>query len=133
MNADEIRKTNKICQTQAAQETLSEGAQEAGLFSLECSMLTEIAAQVAELNDKLKVILNPPLMYDTSKIDPVVFPELPQPITMMMNPPRATLRDKFAMAALQGLMMSNWEDCPYPTGYAEEAYKMADSMMEARK
>jgi len=47
--------------------------------------------------------------------------------------PCATLRDQFAMAALQSLMATNWKDCPYPTGYAEEAYKMADVMLQARK
>lgn len=47
--------------------------------------------------------------------------------------PMPTLRDHFAMAALQGLMAANWKDCPYPTGYAEEAYKMADCLMRARQ
>ena len=101
-------------------------------------MLRELAAQAAELNDKLKAILNPPLMYDTSKIDPVVFPELPQPITMMMNPPRATLRDQFAMAALNGVFSCNsdefWVDVSLDVLKAtSQAYKWADKMMEDRK
>lgn len=47
--------------------------------------------------------------------------------------PMVTLRDQFAMAALKGLMAANWKDCPYPDGYAKEAYMVADAMMKARK
>ena len=57
----------------------------------------------------------------------------PGKITFTPSPePMPNIRDHFAMAALQGLMAANWKDCPYPTGYAEEAYKMADAMLKAR-
>jgi hypothetical protein len=61
------------------------------------------------------------------------FDTQPGKITFTPSPePMPNIRDHFAMAALQGLMAANWKDCPYPTGYAEEAYKMADAMLKAR-
>lgn len=90
-----------------------------------------IAAQIASLNEKLNIVLNPPLMYDTSKIDFSEFPDgLPQPI-MMVNHTRSTLRDQFAMAALTGLLSDPTSSGP--KGCAEAAYSYADAMMERRK
>jgi hypothetical protein len=46
--------------------------------------------------------------------------------------PGMTLRDYFAVKAMQGLLAdpnNEWED----TEYAEAAYVLADAMMEARK
>jgi len=43
-----------------------------------------------------------------------------------------TLRDQFAMAALQGLMAGgDYRACPFRIR-AKEAYELADAMMEAR-
>ena len=73
MNAEEIRRTKL------------EGA--GGLnypshYERDCALfLKELAAQVAEVNDKLNIVLNPPIMYD-----------------MTVMEPRMTLRDQFAMA-----------------------------------
>ena len=43
-----------------------------------------------------------------------------------------TLRDKFAMAALTGLLVKIDSDDSM-NAYAEHAYKFADAMLEARK
>lgn len=50
--------------------------------------------------------------------------------------PVLTLRDKFAMAALVGLLAGNEFDAIYNQPYtitAEESYLLADAMMEARE
>lgn len=48
--------------------------------------------------------------------------------------PVLTLRDKFAMAALTGLLAGNEFDGLYIRARtAEEAYLLADAMMEARE
>ncbi len=48
-----------------------------------------------------------------------------------------SIRDYFAAAALTGLVSSNVRDCQngtqHPDRYAEDAYAIADSMIEARK
>ncbi len=106
MNAEEIRRTKL------------EGA--GGLnypshYERDCALfLKELAAQVAEVNDKLNIVLNPPIMYD-----------------MTVMEPRMTLRDQFAMAALSGLLSD--PSSSGPDGAAMVAYKYADSMMKARK
>lgn len=104
-------------------------------YERDCAIfLRELAAQAAELNDKLKIILNPPLIYDTKTIDPSDMmgfsDDLPHPI-FTMNEPRATLRDQFAMAALTGLLSDPTSSGP--KGCAEAAYSYADAMMERRK
>ena len=87
------------------------------------------------------------LMYDTSNIDPADRPDLPQPVHSTVREPRATLRDQFAMAAMtadalssaviavshiaQGKTFSG--DYPKIAEGAEEYYKTADAMLEARK
>lgn len=42
-----------------------------------------------------------------------------------------TLRDQFAMAALQGMLAAN--DTYEPKEYANDAYAIADAMLEARE
>jgi hypothetical protein len=128
MNTDEIRSLNHDCQKEI-NETKTEKQHRFGIDSLNYSMLTEVAAQLAELNEKLKNILSPPLMYDKVDIDPVDFSGLSnQRITVMEA--RATLRDQFAMAAL--VNMCNINDVTHET-IAHYAYHIADAMMEARK
>ena len=58
MKAEDIRLANELCQKNCL-ETKTPSEQDAGLASLNASMLTEVAAQLAELNEKLKIILNP--------------------------------------------------------------------------
>jgi hypothetical protein len=53
MNAEEIRKANELAQKVAEASTFFE-AQNTALMSLACSMLAEIAAQLAEANDIAK-------------------------------------------------------------------------------
>jgi hypothetical protein len=67
--------------------------------------------------------------YNKSKIDPADWLDLPQPVHFTMTEPRATLRDQFAMAAMQG-MAARGELCS--RSLANTAYVMADDMMEAR-
>lgn len=135
MKAEDIRKVNELCQKQA-QDTDSIGAQEMGLRSLSCSLLTELAAQVAEVNEKLTTILKPPMFYDTANIDPAAFSDLPQPITFTPSETRATLRDQFAMAAMQGLFSACqdefWVDIQLGEKTTTQAYMWADKMMEER-
>jgi hypothetical protein len=113
--------------------TDSVAANEAGFKSLLVSILAEGAAQLAEANEHLKRVLYPPLRYDTTKIDPAEWPELPNGILTVMEP-RATLRDQFAMAAMTGIITQlnvYHEDVPEIS--ARRAYEHADRMMEARK
>jgi hypothetical protein len=66
-----------------------------------------------------------------------------EPILMALRPgvtedqKTEMLRDAFANSALAGLVTSNVRDCQngtqHPDRYAEDAYCIADSMLEARK
>lgn len=129
MNAQDIRTLNEKMQEKML-NTHSDGY-EAGFKSLLLSLLSEMAAQQAESNENLKKILNPPLMYDTSNIDPADWSDLPQPVQFTVREPRATLRDQFAMAAMTGLLSDPTSSGP--KGCATAAYLYADAMMEARK
>jgi hypothetical protein len=112
---------------------------EAGFKSLLLSLLSEMAAQGAESNENLKRVINPPLMYDTSNIDPADWPDLPQPIHFTVREPRAALRDQFAMAALSGYIACDpsgttyWQTGPQMVDAATNAYVWANVMMEARE
>lgn len=130
MKADDIRLANELCQKKCM-KTKSVSEHEAGLASLNASMLTEIAAQLAEANEYLKMYSNPPMIFEGTNINPADFSDLSQPITFTPIGPRATLRDQFAMAAITG----NWNDQKEETNaeYAAWAYKLADAMIEARK
>ena len=79
-------------------------------------MLRECAAQMAEANESLKYIAHP--------------------LVEVQSPEQAagekTLRDEFAMAVLHGMLGFGW-DKRSSEAYAKEAYKIADSMLEARK
>lgn len=44
-----------------------------------------------------------------------------------------TLRDQFAMSALQGLLVNNWRSEMSDELFAQHAYRLADAMLEARK
>ena len=130
MKADDIRTLNERMQEQMLNSKSVEG-QDAGFKSLLLSLLAEMAAQGAESNENLRRVLNPPLMYDTSNIDPADWADLPQPVHFTVREPRATLRDQFAMAALTGLLSDPTSSGP--EGCATAAYLYADAMMEARK
>ena len=141
MKADDIRTLNERMQEQMLNSKSVEG-QEAGFKSLLLSLLSEMAAQGAESNENLRRVLNPPLMYDTSNIDPDDLPDLPQPVHFTVREPRATLRDQFAMAAMAGNWLelvdgeqANGDPKGTMTGvdFAKWAYNLADAMMEARK
>jgi len=51
------------------------------------------------------------------------------------NPEGMTLRDYFAAAALQGLLMATHTigNCPVDVLYAKHAYNLADAMLKARE
>ena len=55
----------------------------------------------------------------------------------LADPPKATLRDHFAMAALQGLIASeplqDWANAGFAGWAAKQAYLFADGMLEARE
>jgi hypothetical protein len=130
MKADDIRTLNERAQEQLLNtQTINE--YDGGFKSLLLSLLAEMAAQGAESNENLRRVLNPPLMYDTSNIDPADWPDLPQPVKFTVREPRLTLRDQFAMAALTGLLSDPTSSGP--EGCATAAYLYADAMMEARK
>lgn len=44
-----------------------------------------------------------------------------------------TLRDQFAMSALQGLLVNNWRSEMGDELFTQRAYRLADAMLEARK
>lgn len=102
------------------------------------SILAEIAAQFAEANEKLTILLDPPLKYETTKIDPnssMGFSnDISRPLLTIMEP-RSTLRDQFAMCALQGeLSATRWAMRPEEMkAMVKQSYDLADLMMEARK
>jgi hypothetical protein len=96
-------------------------------------ILGEIAAQLAEQNEKLNILLNPPWMCNSEKIDFSEFEnlsELHRPV-LTVNQERATLRDQFAMAALAGLLSDPTSSGP--KGCAKAAYEYVDAILEARK
>lgn len=130
MKADDIRTLNERAQEQLL-NTKSVAEHEAGFKSLLLSLLSELTAQHAEENEHIKRMLNSPLMYDTSNIDPSDWPDLPQSVQFTVREPRATLRDQFAMAALTGLLSDPTSSGP--KGCATAAYLYADAMLEARK
>jgi hypothetical protein len=137
MKADDIRTLNEKLQEQIL-NSQSVGEHEAGFKSLLLSLLSEVAAQLAEANEFLKMYSNPPMVFKGTDIDPADWPELPQPV-MMLNEPRATLRDQFAMAALSGYIACDpsgttyWKTGPQMVDAATNAYVWANVMMEARK
>jgi hypothetical protein len=143
MNAEEIRAMIPNKKTLNFKALLSDDPQ--------FIILVEIAAQLAELNYGLKIILNPPLGYDTSKIDLTEWPQLPHPVLTVLEP-RMTLRDQFAIAALNvifsagegdefwlGSVKTDANDAARKSAAesmlrtATMAYRWADKMMEARK
>ena len=135
MKADDIRTLNERMQEQMLNSKSVEG-QEAGFKSLLLSLLSEMAAQGAESNENLKRVLNPPLMveYNKSKIDPADWPDLPQPVHFTVREPRATLRDQIAIAALSAIIGRGDMDTQMDVmPYCQDAYTIADAMMEARK
>ena len=130
MKADDIRSLNHDGQKECNEsETANE--RKAGLDSLKVCMLTEIAAQLSEANEYLKMYSNPPMVFEGTHLNPDAFSDLPQPITFIPSEPRATLRDQFAMAAFTGLLSDPQVQAHKTT--AKLAYEMADFMMEARK
>jgi hypothetical protein len=137
MKADDIRNLNEKMQEKLL-TTNSMSAYDAGVKSLLLSLLAEMAAQGSESNENLKRVLNPPLMveYNKSKIDPADWPDLPQPVHFTVREPRATLRDQFAMAAMQGLFSASadefWIDLLHKQKTTAQAYMWADKMMEER-
>ena len=130
MKADDIRTLNERMQEQMLNSKSVEG-QDAGFKSLLLSLLSEMAAQGAESNENLRRVLNPPLVYDTSNIDPSDWPDLPQPVHFTVREKRATLRDQFAMAAMQALLAG--KSALDRNQLAIDAYFYAEGMMEARK
>lgn len=111
MDKDTIRETNSFGQQQALDSKKGEAGKAACLKSLELSMLAELAAQVAEVNEHLKCIAHP-----------------------LLSSEQKTLRDELAMSVLtsiigQGVMNAEMNVTPY----VEDAYTIADAMLEARK
>lgn len=131
MKAEDIRSLNERCQKFTGESTISREQQDVGLKSIEVSMLTEIAAQLAEANESLKYIVHPPLFIENGKINPESLKnEQPGKITFRPSQDVKTLRDEFAMAALQGMLA---DPNVKLEGTAKLAYKVADEMLEARK
>ena len=63
MTADEIRKVNELCQRMSL-ETKTVAEREAGLQSLLCTLLAEIAAQMAEGNESMKRLAYPMMVVE---------------------------------------------------------------------
>jgi hypothetical protein len=100
---------------------------------LNAIFIQEVAAQLAEANEHLKCLTCPPLVFNadlnTADLSGLDF----QPGRLTVMEPRATLRDQFAMAAMQattGWMQDALETTPET---ARRCYVMADSMLAARK
>ena len=121
MDKDTIRETNSFGQQQALDSKKGEAGKAACLKSLELSMLAELAAQVAEVNEHLKCIAHP-----------------------LLSSEQKTLRDELAMTALQGYIACDksgttfWATGPQDeddemVDAAKEAYMWADAMLQARK
>jgi hypothetical protein len=125
MNSKEIREIST--------EPNSYGNPGHGIQKTKLRLLQEIAAQLAEQNEKLNIFFHPPLMYNTEKIDFSEIENLSELHCSLLtvNQERATLRDQFAMAALTGLLSD--PESSGPKGCADAAYSYADAMMEHRK
>jgi hypothetical protein len=132
MNAQDIRTLNERIQEQML-NAQTVGEQEAGFKSLLLSLLSELAVQMADANDYLKMYSNPPMVFEGTHLNPADFSDLPQPITFTPAEPRATLRDQFAMAAMQGILarpLAGYR--PSREELAKDAYFYAEGMLEAR-
>ena len=109
-------------------------------LSSSAQFLAEIAQQLAEQNEKLNILLYHPLAFnvDIGPNERMGFDSTFQPIFMPMEP-KETLRDKFAMAVLQGYISCDptgsafWQTIPQMQDAAKRAYEWAAVMMEARK
>jgi hypothetical protein len=135
MKADEIREFGRNLRVNngvADKTTWADG-------SAQTAVLIEIAAQLAVSNEYIKIYSNPPMVFEGANITPDEFPDLSQPVTFRPVEPRATLRDQFAMAALQGYIgcdpsgTSYWQTGPQMVDAAMNAYVWANVMLEARK
>lgn len=125
MNAKEIRQMD-ISESKLGSNPCAE---------IQVVISREIAAQLAEQNEKLDILLHPPIAFnvDIGPNERMGFPDkLPQPIFMAMEP-RKTLRDQFAMAALSIVATYELKNKENMDLTARDAYKMADALMEARK
>lgn len=49
-----------------------------------------------------------------------------------INQKTLTIRDQFAIAAMQGVLFNQWRSSLDNKLYAERAYQLADAMLEAR-
>lgn len=49
-----------------------------------------------------------------------------------INQKTLTIRDQFAIAAMQGVLFNHWRSALDDKLYAERAYQLADAMLEAR-
>jgi hypothetical protein len=136
MNAKEIREKNA---------SYGDGLKEAGnvdngefiIKAAALEMLVEVAAQLAEVKEFLKIYSNPPMVFKGTDIDPAALDDalqnLPQGILTVMEP-RLTLRDQFAAAAMTGMLAYHGTNNSYTEErWAKHAYKQADAMLEARK
>ena len=162
MNAKEIREKNA---------SYGDGLKEAGnvdngefiIKAAALEMLVEVAAQLAEVKEFLKIYSNPPMVFKGTDIDPAALDDalqnLPQGILTVMEP-RLTLRDRFAMAVMPTVIErareynSSFSSVMTLGGHTlteedlermvkeeketrglmvNEAYKWADKMLEARK
>lgn len=66
-----------------------------------------------------------------------IIEKLPGPIELITSPsmpvPIETMRDRFAIAALTGLLANEGMYSEHWHTYSKHAYALADAMMEARK
>ena len=94
----------------------------------------ELAAQVAEANESLKCLARPMLGYDVNKADLSGVDLQPGKITFRPTQDVKTLRDEIAIAALAAIISRGDLDTEMNvTPYCQDAYTIADAMIEARK
>jgi hypothetical protein len=134
MKAEEIREANDKGQAKASTVQSIDGL-ESYLESLKISMLTEVAAQLAEMNEHLKRIAHPPLFIENGEINPESFKDAqPGNITFRPSQDVKTLRDEFARAAMAAIISRGDLDTEMNVmPYCQDAYTIADAMLEARK
>lgn len=93
----------------------------------------ELAAQVAEANEYLKRIVCPPLCFESGSIDPETLKDA-QPGKIAWTPGPKSLRDEIAIAALTAIISRGDLDTEMNVApYCQDAYTIADAMLEARK
>lgn len=139
MNAKSIRET-LVLNAAIIQKKVSEREYDRAKTDALLEGIFELAAQVAEAKEYLKCFANPPISFNCSDIDPGMLDNMqPGKVVFTPSPITKTLRDEFAMAALNAYVSCDssgttfWQDEKTMKETAANAYLWADYMLGQKK